>query len=468
MKRKIILAIGAVVLIISSSFVGAVNVDKKIDQNSSIKIPLTDEDFSRIDEFVDSIEDEELKKKVENILDQIITDEGEVDIKAVEKISQSYYNIVCNKIAASENDFSEIVCSKCDCEEFNESLWPPEAFNLGTSTVFNAPYSGCFSWGDGTPGIDEYAHGCNRYSGGIGAYANAWIGGATAEGMQQLNFYVGRTKPVSIDAEVVRTGGKTTFGFGAFAGTEKTWSWDDFQINYHRSDVDPWWSWDIIILKIISLVTLLVGFTPGNLAEAISLLSTIVDFDLLAMELQDMLDDGDAEILHIKFSFTPNPGWHTIWVGLRATASACITGTGSAVTMGQVSKIKIDGIATPESPTISGPSSGKVDVFYEFCAKSNDPNGDEIRYYFDWGDNTNSDWTDYKASGTNVCKSHTYTSKGTYTIRVIVEDIDKMQSEATYTISIQDRNRPKQLLINNPLFMWLFRNFQFLRFLILN
>ena len=59
-----------------------------------------------------------------------------------------------------------------------------------------------------------------------------------------------------------------------------------------------------------------------------------------------------------------------------------------------------------------------------------------IRYYFDWGDSTNSGWTDYKTSGTRVYKSHSYKNKGTYKIRLIVEDIDKMKSEATKTIKV--------------------------------
>lgn len=253
----------------------------------------------------------------------------------------------------------------------------------------------------------------------------------------------------------------TVFGFGAFAGTEKTWSWDDFQQNYHRADVDPWWNWDLIVEKIISIITLLVGFAPGNIAEAIHLLDTIFDFEALATQLQDMLNDSDAEILHITFSFSANPGYHKIWVGLRATASACITGTGSAVTMGQISKITIDGIAAPESPAISGTSSGKVGESYEISTQSYDPNGDEIKYYIDWGDGSNSGWTCYKTSGTGVYKSHVYSKKGTYEIRVIVEDIDKMQSEAIKTVKIKGGNS----VSINPVFLKFFNNFAFLRIL---
>ncbi len=311
--------------------------------------------------------------------------------------------------------------------------------SMGTSTVFTAPYSGCFSWGDGTPGVDEYANGCNKESGSIGAYANAFIGGATAEAMQQLHFYIGRTKVIKVDAEIVRTGGKATFGFAAFAGTEKTWSWDDFQNNYHRADVDPWWNWDDIITKIIGLVTVLVGFTPTTISQAITLLGQIVNFKAFAAQMDDMLDNDDAEILHIQFNISLSPGWHSIWVGLRATASACLTGTGSAVTMGQVSQITIDGIASPNRPDVDGPSSGKKGT-YTFSFVSNDPNNDKIQYKINWGDGEITDYSDFYNSGEISFKTHNYDKAGTFTINVKARDIDKMESQdwGTHTIKIDN------------------------------
>jgi hypothetical protein len=161
-----------------------------------------------------------------------------------------------------------------------------------------------------------------------------------------------------------------------------------------------------------------------------------------------MLDDGDAEILHIKFSFSASPGYHNIWVGLRASASACITGTGSAVTMGQVEKITIDGIAAPDAPDVTGPTTGLVGETYEFCAESHDPNGDKVKYYFNWDDDSNSGWTEYKPSGTKVCKTHEYSSEGTYTITVYTQDIDQMQSETTYTINVGEQNPPSKPILS--------------------
>lgn len=432
MIGKSIFTILSAMIIVCSSFAGAVNI-KNEGQKCANLIPLTNEDISRLDAFVKSIKDNETRKKVQEILEKIIKD-GKFDTKSAEELAKDYYE------SSSKEIFPKNISGKAN--------YLPLGDPLGTGTIFSPPYSSCFSWGDGTWGIDEYSYGCNSESGSVGAYANALVGGATAEAMQQLDFYVGRTKSVNIDAKIIRTGGKTTFGFAAFAGTEKTWSWDDFQTNYHRSDVDPWWSWDDIILKIINLVAVLVGYVPGNISKAISALASVVDMKALNAQLENMFNNSDAEELDIQFSFTADPGYHSIWVGLRSTASACITGTGSAVTMGQVSSITIDGIATPDSPSITGPASCKTGESCDFSAECQDPNNDNIKYFFDWGDGSNSGWTDYINSGGKVTKSHTYSDKGVYTIKVKVEDIDRMQSESLYSISITSKAREKNFLIS--------------------
>jgi hypothetical protein len=429
-------------MLVSVNFVGAMSTKNKepvrIEEKGSYYV-LSVDDFEKIDEFLDSIQDPVKRQRAREIFDSILTKDGKIDLSVAEDLSSTYYENINSRIGSIYNND----CSECQEYKVSNSNINSLGTSSGTKTVFTAPYWGCFSWGEGTNLADEHSYGCNRYSGSVGAYANAWVGGATAEAMQKQGFYVGRTKTVSIDAKIVRTGGAATFGLGAFAGTTKTWSWDDFSDNYHQADVDCWLGWDTVILKIIGLVGLIVGTIPGDIAQAISLLATMADFEALAIQLDDMLDDGDAEILHIKFSFSASPGTHNIWVGLRASASACITGTGCAVTMGQVSKITIDGIAAPNAPTITGPSSGIVDTSYEFCAKSTDPNSDKVQYKFIWDDGSSTSWTDLKNSGTKVCKSHKYDSEGTYDVKVMVMDIDQMTSESTHKIVIGENQAPK-------------------------
>ena len=123
-----------------------------------------------------------------------------------ENLSQYYYEKVYSIIKEPSID-----CKNCN----NKSI--ATSSSIGTSTIFTAPYSGCYSWGDGLDLIDEYSHGCNQYSGAVGAYSNAWIGGATAEAMQSLDIYVGKQKTLNVDAKIIKSGGKAVFGFGAFS-----------------------------------------------------------------------------------------------------------------------------------------------------------------------------------------------------------------------------------------------------------
>jgi len=81
----------------------------------------------------------------------------------------------------------------------------------------------------------------------------------------------------------------------------------------------------------------------------------------------------------------------------------------------------------PSKPT--GPATGDVDTSYSFTTSSTDPNGDDIRYGWDWdGDNIIDEWTGFYESGESVTLSHRYTSAGTYTIKVIAEDEKGAQS----------------------------------------
>ena len=50
-------------------------------------------------------------------------------------------------------------------------------------------------------------------------------------------------------------------------------------------------------------------------------------------------------------------------------------------------------------------------------------------YQIDWGDNTNSGWTDFTPSGTEINASHVWTRNGTYSVTVKAKDIYGTESE---------------------------------------
>jgi hypothetical protein len=77
----------------------------------------------------------------------------------------------------------------------------------------------------------------------------------------------------------------------------------------------------------------------------------------------------------------------------------------------------------PSIPSIpSGSNSGYAYVPYSFSTSATDPNGDRVKYTFDWGDSTPRLTTDLVDSGTAVSAIHTWTSAGTYQIKAMTTD----------------------------------------------
>ena len=91
----------------------------------------------------------------------------------------------------------------------------------------------------------------------------------------------------------------------------------------------------------------------------------------------------------------------------------------------------------PSIPSIDGPSTGKPGIEYEYTFFSNDPNGDDLYYYIDWGDGNTKDWFGPYESGEIVTVSHTYEKKsinpeplGTkYIIKAKAKDIYDSESD---------------------------------------
>ncbi len=82
--------------------------------------------------------------------------------------------------------------------------------------------------------------------------------------------------------------------------------------------------------------------------------------------------------------------------------------------------------AVPERP--SGPTVGYVWNTYTYAAYTYDPDGDQIKYCFDWGDGTVS-WTLLYGSGQTVTASHAWGYMGSYGVRVKSEDSHGAQSD---------------------------------------
>ena len=114
----------------------------------------------------------------------------------------------------------------------------------------------------------------------------------------------------------------------------------------------------------------------------------------------------------------------------------------------------------PDDPIISGPTSGKPGIDYNYTFVSTDPEGDDICYRFDWGDAT-SNQTSFAPSGQEANASHDW-KLGRYEIRVKAIDEYGEESEWSDPLSIvMPRNKLKifNYFQNYRIFFRCFLNF---------
>jgi len=85
--------------------------------------------------------------------------------------------------------------------------------------------------------------------------------------------------------------------------------------------------------------------------------------------------------------------------------------------------------APPNIPSIpSGPTTGFINTPYTYSSATTDPEGDQVAYWFDWDDTTNSGWTSFVPSGTSGSATKQWTSPGTYQVTAKAKDINGGES----------------------------------------
>ncbi len=96
----------------------------------------------------------------------------------------------------------------------------------------------------------------------------------------------------------------------------------------------------------------------------------------------------------------------------------------------------------PEKPSISGPASGNKNTEYEYTFSTSDPDGDDVFYFIDWGDNSTSEWLGPFNSGEEAKSSHIWNEDGVYLIRVKSKDMDDAESEWETLEVNMPKNKP--------------------------
>jgi hypothetical protein len=91
----------------------------------------------------------------------------------------------------------------------------------------------------------------------------------------------------------------------------------------------------------------------------------------------------------------------------------------------------------PDPPSISGPTSGKIRISYDFKFMAYDQDDNDLYYYIDWDDGYIEDWIGPYGSTEEITRSHKWDKQGDYVIRAKVKDTYNMESYiSTFQVTI--------------------------------
>ena len=139
------------------------------------------------------------------------------------------------------------------------------------------------------------------------------------------------------------------------------------------------------------------------------------------------VDSGIAEVIYslngIEYVYT---GPFIVTDGSTYLFSAtAIDVAGNTVT--ETSIITIE--PGPNKPSISGSTIGHTNKSYNYIFTSTDPKDRDVSFYIEWGDGTTTGWTNFVSSGSEKPVSHTWNTKGSYTINAKVKNTLDIESD---------------------------------------
>jgi len=106
----------------------------------------------------------------------------------------------------------------------------------------------------------------------------------------------------------------------------------------------------------------------------------------------------------------------------------------------------------PNAPTITGPSSGKVGVEYQYIFSLSDSDDDPMYLRVDWGNGIPGPWQGPYDSDTIVKLNHTWNQQGNFTIRAQAKDVYDVESEwGTLDVTIPKNKQSVNTFFKNRL-----------------
>jgi hypothetical protein len=112
-------------------------------------------------------------------------------------------------------------------------------------------------------------------------------------------------------------------------------------------------------------------------------------------------------------------------------------------TLGELSEASYKSNA-PDKPTLTGPTLGVLNQYYEYTVVTTEPDGEDVYYFIDWGDGTNSGWFGPYSPGTPTVAQKSWNAPANYTVKARAKDIHDVASEwsDSLIVWIIDDNAP--------------------------
>jgi PKD repeat protein len=107
----------------------------------------------------------------------------------------------------------------------------------------------------------------------------------------------------------------------------------------------------------------------------------------------------------------------------------------------------IDQNYPPAKPSISGTFRGQAGDRYTYTFRTNDPDGDQVYFFIDWGDGTDSGWIGPYTSGKNAQLSHVWRFEDSYVVKVKAKDTYGAESGWTTNEVVMPILPPSNILI---------------------
>jgi hypothetical protein len=98
----------------------------------------------------------------------------------------------------------------------------------------------------------------------------------------------------------------------------------------------------------------------------------------------------------------------------------------------------------PDKPTLTGPTLGVLNKNYEYTVVATEPDGEDVYYFIDWGDGTNTGWFGPYSPGTSTVSQKAWNAPANYTVKARAKDIHDVASvwSDSLIVSIIDDNPP--------------------------